>query len=69
MIKMQYIEAIRMAAWASDKVLRDVIIEQALQQYKRTGTKLEYVEFEESERVQRARHIYDARKKELQAQG
>ncbi len=63
-LRMPMYEAIRMAAWAHDKELRDVIAEQAVSRYRETGCKLEYVTFEENERYLRARRIYDEKVRE-----
>lgn len=48
-----------MAAWAHDKVLRDLIVEQAVKKYKETGEKLETVRFEDNERYRAARKMFE----------
>ncbi len=58
-VKVKLYDAIRMAAWAHDKVLRDVIVEQEVKKYKETGEKLETVCFEDNERYRTARKIFE----------
>lgn len=59
MYTMPYYDAVVMAAWANDEQLQDAIAQQAIEQYKRTGCKLEVVQLEENERLARARRIYE----------
>lgn len=58
-VKVKLYDAVRMAAWAHDKVLRDLIVEQAVKKYKETGEKLETVCFEDNERYRAARKIFE----------
>ena len=58
-VEVKLYDAVRMAAWAHDKVLRDLIVEQAVKKYKETGEKLETVRFEDNERYRAARKIFE----------
>lgn len=58
--RMKLHDAIRMAAWAHDKVLRDLIVERAVKKYKETGEKLDYVVFDgENEAFKIAKRVFD----------
>ena len=56
---MPYYDAVVMAAWANDEQLQETIAQQAIEQFKRTGRKLESVQLEENECLARAKRIYN----------